>query len=58
MQDNLEQVLADTDYVVLYINQWQRRYPTILFETLSAKNPEHTIILDGIEYVQIYRLRP
>jgi hypothetical protein len=58
MQDNLEQVLVDTDYVVVYINQWQRRYPTILFETLSAKKPEHTITLDGIEYVQIYRLRP
>jgi 4-amino-4-deoxy-L-arabinose transferase-like glycosyltransferase len=28
MQDNLEQVLADTDYVVVYINQWQRQSPS------------------------------
>lgn len=57
-EDNLEQVLADTDYVVVYINQWQRRVPSLLFDYLKSKKPEHTITIDGIDYVRIYRLNP
>jgi 4-amino-4-deoxy-L-arabinose transferase-like glycosyltransferase len=46
------------DYIVVYVNQWQRRIPEALFDLLEDRAPEHTIRIKGIEYVRIYRLRP
>lgn len=48
--------LLDADYAVIYIHQWQRRTPRQLLEFLNPLTPEHTISIDGIEYVRIYRL--
>ncbi len=46
--------LLEKDYVVTYINQWQRRIPPALFERLSEWCLVHTITLNDIEYVHIY----
>ena len=53
------QLTYDTaDYIVVYINQWQRDIPGSLFDYLETKTPEHTIWIDGVEYVKIYKVKP
>jgi hypothetical protein len=46
-----------SDYVVIYAHQWQRQVPKPLLRYVSALQPEHTIWLNGFEYVRIYKLR-
>jgi len=47
-----------SDYAAIYIHQWQRQVlPDWLHEFLSTRSPEHTVWINGIEYVQIYRIR-
>jgi hypothetical protein len=50
----LERVL-NSDYVVLYANQWQRQMPGNLLKQLGSLEPEHRIWIDGLELVRIYR---
>jgi len=50
--------IDDADYAVIYIHQWQRDLPPDLLTRLAALEPEHTISLNGLEYVRIYQLRP
>ncbi len=46
------------DYVVTYINQWQRRLPSPeIVDFLETIPPEHVITVDGIEYARIYDVR-
>jgi hypothetical protein len=50
--------LVKTDYVVLYVNQWQRRMiPPELLAALSDRPPERSITLGGVTYARIYRIR-
>lgn len=49
--------LASSDYAVIYIHQWQRGIPRLVLEHVSQRTPEHTILLNGIEYVRIYKIR-
>jgi len=44
------------DYAVIYINQWQRNYPKKLMDHLENLSPEHTVSINGIDYVRIYNL--
>ncbi len=50
------QEIMQMDYAVIYIHQWQRRTPENLLTLLERRQPEHTIWIDGLEYVRIYRL--
>lgn len=50
--------IFESDYVVLYIHQWQRQLPfSEMLAYFSGRTPEHVIRLDGIEYAQIYRMQ-
>ncbi len=44
------------DYAIVYIHQWQRQKPKNLLTHLAPHTPEHTIWIDGLEYVRIYKL--
>jgi hypothetical protein len=44
------------DYIVLYVNQWQRNTPPHLLEYLGQQEPEHTVTIGDVEYVRIYRI--
>jgi hypothetical protein len=46
----------DIDYAVIYVHQWQRSTPRELLAYLSEQTPEHTIWINGIEYVRIYKI--
>ncbi len=47
-----------SDYAVLYINQWQRQSPQPeLFDYFNDLTPEKTIRFRGLDYVRIYNLR-
>lgn len=49
------QAISASDYIVVYIHQWQRNLPEDLLSELATKKPEHTIWINGIEYVRIYK---
>jgi 4-amino-4-deoxy-L-arabinose transferase-like glycosyltransferase len=49
--------LTQSDYAVIYIHQWQRDLPAELLDYLAPLPAEHSIWIDGLEYVRIYRLR-
>ena len=51
----LENYLA-SDYLVVYVNQWQRNMPNQLMIRLESLTPEHTIWIKDTEYVRIYNL--
>lgn len=46
-----------SDYVVIYIHQWQRDIPAELLDYLKNLTPEHSIWIDGLEYVRIYKIQ-
>lgn len=48
--------LLSKDYVVVYYHQWQRDTPASILEYLSKQTPEHSIWINGIEYVRIYKM--
>ena len=50
----LAEKLRDSDYLVVYQNQWYRRIPPELFDSLDQVEPMKTIWGDDIEYVRIY----
>ena len=47
--------INSSDYIVTYVHQWQRNLPEDLLSELSTKTPEHTIWINDIEYVRIYK---
>ena len=51
----LENYLA-ADYLVIYVNQWQRNIPKQLMNSLESLTPEHTVWIKDTEYVRIYNL--
>lgn len=50
------ETLAQSDYLLLYSNQWFRNQPAEFLAALENIEPEHRIWLDGIEYVRIYHI--
>jgi hypothetical protein len=52
---HFEEIMA-ADYAVIYISQWQRQSDKKLILYLAGKQPEHTIEINGFEYVKIYNL--
>jgi hypothetical protein len=48
--------IVKADYLVVYTNQWFRRLPPQLFDILDHVEPEHTIWINDIEYVRIYKV--
>ncbi len=54
--DQFEQMLQ-ADYVVTYINQWQRKSSSRLLDYLADKPIEYIIPINGIEYVHIYNMK-
>ena len=48
--------LKNSDYAVVYINQWQRNIPASILDYLKQKPVEHSIWINGIEYARIYKL--
>ncbi len=56
--EEMQEVLRDADYAVLYINQWQRSLPFIqMLRYFEEQTPETVVVLNGIEYAQIYNLK-
>jgi hypothetical protein len=51
-----QEKISNSEYAVIYIHQWQRQIPSWMLEFLSNRTPEHTVWINGIEYVQIYRI--
>lgn len=50
-------VWCDTDYLVTYINQWQRHLPTAEADAyLATLQPTHRVVAQGIEYARVYTL--
>jgi hypothetical protein len=50
--------LRGTDFVVLYLNQWQRGLPSAEFMAYFEQlKPSHVVRIDGVEYVRVYNLR-
>jgi 4-amino-4-deoxy-L-arabinose transferase-like glycosyltransferase len=46
---------AESDYAVIYINQWQRqRLPAALLAYLNVVPPALTVRLQGLDYVHVY----
>jgi len=50
------QSYLDADYVLVYLNQWQRNMPSELFAALEQIEPEHIVQVKGVDYVKIYNL--
>jgi hypothetical protein len=50
------QWMLSLHYAVIYANEWQRRLPEELLDYLAQKTPEHTIWINGLEYVRVYKL--
>jgi hypothetical protein len=51
------QKFITSDYAVVYIQQWQRQMPKYVLDYLSGIKPEHSIWINGLEYVRIYKLQ-
>jgi len=50
-------LFLSSDYAVIYVHQWQRGFPKPVVEYIENLTPEHSIWIDGIEYVRIFRIR-
>lgn len=50
------QMMRESDYLVVYIHQWQRDLPHALLEKLVDVEPMEIITVEGIDYVNIYRV--
>ncbi len=46
--------LAKSDYVVVYISQWQRQLHQPLLQVLQGVAPEHVVRINGVDYAQVY----
>jgi hypothetical protein len=49
--------MLQADYVVTYICQWQRNSSGRLLDYLADKPIEHTVTINGIDYVYIYNMK-
>ena len=53
--DAQQQAIFSSDYFVTYIHQWQRNLPEKVLSELAGRKPEHSISINDIEYVRIYK---
>jgi hypothetical protein len=44
-----------SDYVVVYIHQWQRDLPSEVLDRLRDLQPEYSVWINGLEYVRVYK---
>jgi len=56
LTDDEWQKYLSSDYVVIYIAQQQRKIGSPILEDVARLNPEYTIRINGLDYVQIYKL--
>jgi hypothetical protein len=56
-KDSKMEDLLSSDYVVIYVHEWQRDTPTNVVEYLRDKTPEYIVKLNGLEYAWIYKIR-
>jgi hypothetical protein len=50
--------LENVDYLVLYVNQWQRELPSPSFLTLfDGLQPEYVVRINEMEYARIYNMK-
>jgi len=50
--------LRSTDYVVLYVNEWQRRLPGAKFLAIFQRfPPEYIVRIGDVEYARIYNMQ-
>jgi hypothetical protein len=47
--------LLSSDYIIIYINQWQRQIPASFVERMMAREPEHIVHIGPVPYAFIYR---
>jgi hypothetical protein len=52
-EEQVRDLLA-SDYVVIYVHQWQRQMPQDLLDRLSAQEPLQRIEINGLEYARVY----
>jgi Dolichyl-phosphate-mannose-protein mannosyltransferase len=50
------QKFIESDYVVIYISQQQRKIGSAILDYVSHLEPEHSIWVNGLEYARIYKL--
>ncbi len=46
-----------SDYVVVYIHEWQRDLPAEVLDRLRGLQPEYSVWIDGLEYVRVYKIQ-
>ena len=46
-----------SDYIVIYIHEWQRNLPAEVLDRLRNLQPEYSVWIDGLEYVKVYKIR-
>jgi dolichyl-phosphate-mannose-protein mannosyltransferase len=45
-----------SDYIVVYIHEWQRNLPTAeVLDSLRNLQPEYSVWINGLEYVRVYK---
>jgi hypothetical protein len=50
--------LENVDYLVLYVNQWQRELPSPGFLSLfDGLQPEYVVRIKGMDYARIYKIK-
>ena len=46
-----------SNYVVVYIHEWQRNLPAEVLDRLRGSAPEYSVWIDGVEYVRVYKIQ-
>jgi 4-amino-4-deoxy-L-arabinose transferase-like glycosyltransferase len=46
-----------SDYIVIYLEQWQRNLPAELLDKLRGLKPEYSVWINGLEYVRVYKIQ-
>ena len=55
--EETQPIFMESDYVVTYAHQWQRNLPfPEMLAYLRTLEPEYVVILNGIEYAQVYKM--
>jgi 4-amino-4-deoxy-L-arabinose transferase-like glycosyltransferase len=46
-----------SNYVVVYIHEWQRNLPAEVLDRLRGSAPEYSVWINGLEYVRVYKIQ-
>ncbi len=46
-----------SDYIVIYLEQWQRNLPAEILDKLHDVQPEYSVWIDGLEYARVYKIQ-